>query len=69
LSEAGIVTLPYLDNLDRAAGELVTLMAPAAEAGLRRGIAGAGGVAGLIRIGSFPSRIAAVFACNLELTP
>jgi arylformamidase len=27
LSEAGIVTLPYLDNLDRAAGQRVTLMA------------------------------------------
>jgi arylformamidase len=27
LSEAGIVTLPYLNNLDRAAGQRVTLMA------------------------------------------
>jgi len=27
LSEAGIVTLPYLNNLDRVAGQRVTLMA------------------------------------------
>ena len=47
LSEHGVITMPYLKNLDRIEKDRFTLIGFAAQADRRRGIAGARGRAGV----------------------